>query len=421
MRYALISSALALLLFACGGTGSNDTCTGSDCPAKDGGALNDTGSATDTGRDVAADRSVRDSALKGDSGDASKSTDGGDGSIHEAASEAAFDAGPRCAAKPTLLVNATTWVGDGADGIQAPSVALSATDVYYVLDLSLPCFADGGCSASAGSIWMVPVGGGPSSPVVTGLGYITSHFVTTSTSVVFGAYETPGSSLATGYVYSVPLAGGATTTLATAVGGAGYVATDGTNAYFSDNDGVKRVALSGGPTDLLTTDDWFSFAPIAGNLVLADFSGGLVASVSLDGGAPTTLAAAQLGPLYPVGCGSAICWANAGDEIGGGGLPGGEGDIVQLVLGSTTPLSTSGSLFEPTGLVYDGDNFFVTAGGGPFGDLMRVPGTGGAPVSLVTYPGSNGAAVDESCVYWADPLGGVYSLIKTSPGGFSVK
>lgn len=415
--------ALAPLLAACGGAGSNDNCPGGVCPGPDG-ATSDTGSTMDAGsrRDVEGDRVGHDGGRTGhDAGDASKPTDGGDAGIHEAASETGLDAGGKCAATPTRIVSATTWIGDGADGVQAPSLAITTTDLYYVIDSSLPCFADGGCGASAGSIWSVPLGGGTPSPVVTGLGYVTDHFVTTSTSVVFGAYPTPGSPMSTGYIYSVPLGGGALTTLATAVGGSGFVTTDGISAYFNDDDGVKSVPLAGGTTVVLTTKQYFSFAPIGGSLVLADFSGNDVRSVALDGGAPMKLATKQVGPLYPVACESVICWANAGDEIGGGGLPGGEGDIVELAGGVPVPISKSGQLFEPTGLVYDGADFFVTAGGGPFGDLSRVPGAGGPPVSLATFSGSNGAAVDEACVYWGDALGGIYSLIKSSAGGFSVK
>jgi hypothetical protein len=427
VRHAPFLGLLLLLHpLACGGAGSGESCPDGHCP-QDGGGHAD--SAPDVAADVgpgdaAPDRTARDSSKVSDGSDDGAPHDARDRSDvrpREAASEASQDAGPPCGTTPTLIANARFWKPDGATSIEAPSVALSATDVYYVLDFGAPCFADGGCSGSEGSIWSVPKGGGVSTVVVRGFGYITTHFVTTSTHVIFGAYETPGSSLDKGYIYSVPLGGGTPTKLATAVGGAGFVATDGTDVYFNDNDGVKKVALSGGSVDTLVTEEYFSFAPVAGSLILADFSNNRVESLSLDGGARTTLATNQVGPLYPVGCLSSFCWANAGDEIGGGGLPGGEGDIVQLLGGSATAISTSPSLFEPTGMTYDGDDFFVTAGGGPFGNLLRVPGTGGPPVNLATFSGSNGSAVDDLCVYWADPLGGVYSLIKSSAGGFSVR
>jgi hypothetical protein len=44
--------------------------------------------------------------------------------------------------------------------------------------------------------------------------------------------------------------------------------------------------------------------------------------------------------------------------------------------------------------------------------LVRVPANGGDPAVVIPSPTDAGVAVDASCVYWADPGRGVFSITR---------
>jgi hypothetical protein len=417
---------------ACGSSG--------DSSGKDSGVepAGDAGQRKDVSADSSPDDAAKDSARRDTSADVEGETDGGEPDV------GSVDAGPRCASSPTLLVSTSTLLTlDPPDSSvpvakEAPSVAVMG-DLYFVndfltgcegpppsLDAGPPHVPEAGCGGWTGSIWRMPVRGGKPLPVVSNMGLVGSHFLVTKNAVVFGAStETGKQPGGTNSIFSSPLLGGSKTTLATTTGFPGFLATDGTNVYFSDDGGVKSVPLTGGSPTLVTNASIFSFAPVGSNLVLADFSNDRVLSVPLGGGSTTTLATHQLAPLYPTACGSDTCWLNAGD-LGGedGGLPPLTGSLEQLVSGTTTTLAQSSSLFEPFGLAFDGTDFFVVTGSGSagIGNLTKVQASDGTLTNVATFsPGTNGVAIDDECVYWSDGLGGIYSLAKSANGPFSVE
>jgi hypothetical protein len=396
------------------------------------------GSAGDSGSGDSGSEPKSDGGHEHDSGRDVETRDAqSDTSIDDAVAEGGMDAGPRCAATPTLLLPASSWASDAAAGTMTPSIQVADDAVFYVTnnqtgctvtppspDSGPPVLPEGGCGGWTGGLFRIPVRGGSPTQLIAPTGEIASHFVVTKDGVVFAASTDKGKDPGgTAYLFRVPLKGGTMIKLATTSGLAGYVATDGTNAYFSDNDGIKSVPVKSGSVTTLTTDLVFSFAPIGSELILADFSNNRIGSVPLSGGSTTTVATAQLAPVYPLACGSSICWANAGNLSGAeadGGLPPREGALQKSTAGTTTNLSTSSSLFEPFAVVFDGDDFYTVAGSSG-GDISRIPGNGGATTVLVSTLAANGLAIDESCVYWSDTFGGIYSLAKSASGPFSVK
>jgi hypothetical protein len=99
--------------------------------------------------------------------------------------------------------------------------------------------------------------------------------------------------------------------------------------------------------------------------------------------------------LQPILCGESVCW------FSGGAL---DMRLRQLVPGgSPTTLATGFS--EPHDLVFDGQYFFVTTGGGGSA-LERIPAAGGTPALI--QPGGSGLALDGECLYWSD-FSGIYA------------
>jgi hypothetical protein len=436
-RWPLFLSALVVtsgLGIACGSSTSSQDGDGGKSPSPDGGHKSDAAHEPDAERDGA----KRDVVEAG-------SDAGSDSSLEDAGGDADHDAGPKCAATPTLLLSTASLTSEDAPdssvpyGVSAPGLAVAGDFIYYVNDYLLGCelpppsleagpppIPDGGCGGWTGSLWRVPVRGGKPSQVVPVMGEINQRFLAIDDFVVFAAStETGKDPTGTSYVFKVPQKGGPLVKLASTTGLSSFLATDGTNIYFNDADGTKSVPLAGGSTTTITSVSAFSFAPVGSNLILADFTNDAIESVPLTGGPPTTLATKQLAPVYPVACGSDVCWINAGN-IGGedGGLPPLQGELQQLASGSVTTLAIGSSLFEPFGLAFDGTDFFAVSGSGAGaeGQLTRIPADGGAAVVVATFsPGTNGLAIDDECVYWADALGGLYSLAKSATGPFSVE
>jgi hypothetical protein len=266
------------------------------------------------------------------------------------------------------------------------------------------------------------VGGGTPSLVVPFTGEISEHFFTTKDAVIFAASTKKGEAPSgSSYIFSVPFKGGSTTTLATTTGLAGYLATDGTSVYFADDDGTKSVPLAGGSVTKITSLSDFSFVPVGTNLILADFQGETLLSVPLAGGSTTTLASGQDGPIYPLACGDSICWMSAGhityNDADEPSPP--VGTLEQRAPdAAVSALSTSVNLGDPFSFVFDG-SFFYVLGGDDGMAVTKVPAAGGTPQVMAAGSPGSGLAMDEACLYWADQMGGIYSLAKSATGPFT--
>jgi hypothetical protein len=176
--------------------------------------------------------------------------------------------------------------------------------------------------------------------------------------------------------------------------------------YFDDDTGTKVVALPAGTPSLVSSLDAFSGSLIGGDLVLADFNTGTVERISTANGAIQPIATGQLGPLYPLACGNAICWMNAGDANNPGSImrfaPGGSPEVV----------ATHAALHHPHGFVFDGTDFYVTSDA--FGGaLTRVHAADGSVHFLSGLPGDGTVAVDDQCAYFSD-FDGIFSIAKDS-------
>lgn len=127
----------------------------------------------------------------------------------------------------------------------------------------------------------------------------------------------------------------------------------------------------------------------------ADDAGGNVFTIPRSGGTLTPIATGQSSPYFPVSNGSAICWI---DAIACAGVSDadvcvagqGEGAIVCASPNAApVTIAESSSLYLPTGMLFDGANFFVTTGEDASfdGPLTRVPAAGGAPTVIAQADG----------------------------------
>jgi hypothetical protein len=302
---------------------------------------------------------------------------GGTGGSGGGGSGSGGSPGPKCSSKQTTLVK----------GVNIDDVAVNATDVFYTVNNGDP--------TNPGSVSSVPIRGGKVTvltPAAMPIGV-----ALTDTLVIFGDEA--------GGIFTVPIAGGTKKKIAPTKGQPAHLVIDATNVYFSDDVGTKSVPIAGGAVKTLSSDVGFSLAIDGDQLIIADFGGGNVLSVPRTGGATKTLAKMQGGPLYPVTVGKNLVWIDAGDLMGGAGT------LMQLSPGGApTAISMGGALYRPHGLVYDGTNFYVTADAGP--DLAKVPGGGGDPVVVTNLAGDAGLAVDDECLYVAEPAFGLISLAK---------
>jgi hypothetical protein len=157
---------------------------------------------------------------------------------------------------------------------------------------------------------------------------------------------------------------------------------------------------------VLWSTEAFSGSLINGDLVLADFTAGTVERISTTTGAVQPIATGQAAPLYPLACGDAICWINAGTALKPGAImraaPGGDPQTV----------ATHAALYHPHGFVFDGTDFYVTADTFS-GALTRVHAADGSVHFISGLPGDGTVAVDDRCVYLS-AFGGIFSIAKDS-------
>jgi hypothetical protein len=188
--------------------------------------------------------------------------------------------------------------------------------------------------------------------------------------------------------------------------------------YFVDQSGLQSVPLTGGGVQALSNAVPLQAASglaVVGSSVVVT-TNGTVYSVPVGGGTPTTLAtpwaSASRGPqpnaVFPMACGSDICWwTGASNSLGG---PTGPGFIARLAGGSVTTISAP---VGPASLSFDGTDFFETVGCDLCtGTLYRVPASGGEMVIMAQgwY-----AVVEGAYVYFS--VAGGFNLPSSYDGG----
>ncbi len=302
----------------------------------------------------------------------------------------------KCSATPRKIVDGSTFApSTGIVAVSAPVVAIEGGYLYYTLAYE----ATSGGTAPTGHVMRVAVDRDGALPEPFADSAHPVQLVIAAQTVWFADDVAGG-------VHAVPVAGGSAR-LAADVAGPGWLAHDDANVYFQDTAGIESVPLAGGAVHHIANQVVFSFGVIAGNVVQADFQGGTVSSVPVAGGAATQLASGQLGPLYPVSCGTSVCW------VDGGNLQSLEGTLVAVAPGGASPLVTAARLFHPHGVLTDGTHLFVSAEGDGY-TLSRVAMDGSTLDAIAQSPGLSSIAIDDDCVYWS-ALDGLYSLRKDAP------
>jgi hypothetical protein len=154
----------------------------------------------------------------------------------------------------------------------------------------------------------------------------------------------------------------------------------------------------GGNVRRLTNKQGFSLTLSSGKLLAIARPG--IVEVPVDGGSTTDLVQ-DAGALWPIDCGSSICWTSVMSFMSA---------AIMRKDGAADPVvvTQSDSLGEAHDLIFDGRNFFVTAGAGG-GLLYRVPAEGGQPLLLAINSGLTALAMDDTCIYWSS-IDGIFSL-----------
>jgi hypothetical protein len=206
-----------------------------------------------------------------------------------------------------------------------------------------------------------------------------------------------------GAVMRAPLDGGSAVQLADAGYAAYGLAVDGTNAYWSNyygHVGVAMVPLDGGPPTQLAAYSSGSMAcagvAVAGSEVYFAtnvLTTGDVRRVPIDGGSPTLLTPEEpyaYGEIFAMGP-DGIYWQSNHTLL-----------RVSLDGGAPTTLATG---VTPHGLAVDPASAYLTeqAGGLAGNSVMRIPLDGAAPVTLQSnLPSPQAIAVDSTGIYWTD-------------------
>jgi hypothetical protein len=312
----------------------------------------------------------------------------------------------KCGPAPTSLISSNGLFSLASGGLSAAmDLAVNATDLYVAVN-----------SNPNATIVRVPLGGGSVSTVATVEGN-EQALVLTDTYVIFAESHTASNNGWAGEIVRVGLDGSNRTILfsgtissSSIFGPAGTLATDGKNAYFAAQDGVRSVPLAGGAAPVLTTHTG-AMALVGSNVVVADSTAEGIFSVPAAGGPVTALTTGLSGNLGPVvACGSSLCWAS---EIEVGPSMVGTETLQELgPSGPPTTLSQGDALYVVYRLVFDGTEFFATTlADASEGTLVRVPAAGGSPASGAF---GSGVAVDDECLYVADTASGVYSVAKAA-------
>jgi hypothetical protein len=317
--------------------------------------------------------------------------DGGDAGASEGQEASAA---AKCGAVPTLLVDYVLQVPDaGRTAVVMPDIAVNATDLYYLVSWYEPV---GSSAPITGYLMRIPLGGGTAVRMASihgdGSQSAPQLLAVTPSAAIFGTGV--GSDGGTDELVSVAAKGGEATVLATTSGIATAIVTDDQNVYFVDHEGTKSVPLTGGTIRTLGPVV-FSIGVAGQKLYLA---GATLSSVPVQGG-PITVVASDQSSMFPIGCGSTVCWLDS------------DGQLMRLGPGGT-PVVLFQGFTEPHALVFDGNDFFFTVGASGLA-LFRVPSAGGTGAVVESEVGITGLALDEACIYWSS-ISGIWSLARST-------
>jgi hypothetical protein len=313
----------------------------------------------------------------------------------------------RCGPTPKVLVPAGSYpqASDaGAVSLVVGSMTLEGSDLYVVLDPTVP-------GVTSGEVMRVSTHGG--SPVLLATGYLFVPPAFTSTSVILGYLDSNASAASIAAFSRDGNSGGALASF-TSSSLLTPPVTDGVSVYFVDGSGVESVPVDVAATPpaptLLATAFPTTLGVFGQRLLMLEPDGGVDSlPLAADAGTATTLgkgSAAIPGSL--VSCGPDACWL-------------GTGVIYQIdpTVGPLSPLALlSGPVAAPSGLAFDGTNFFVSGQSGPTATssaIVSVPAQGGAGTVVATLPSSSAIAVDDACVYFSTSTG-IFSLLKSATG-----
>ena len=192
----------------------------------------------------------------------------------------------------------------------------------------------------------------------------------------------------------VPLAGGAAVVLTAspAIIGDGDLVTDGSFLYWADADGIRKMAIAGGPIQTLVSGMAFAHLGLDGS-VLYYSSGNTILTVPTSGGASTTVlsAASAITAMYPPSATDGnVYW---GEDNGSVALfPGPSDSVYQLQAPSAGVSVTSVSV---------ADNYILW--GERYPDGYKVEGyDNGNVLSVPTSGPAVDVQGDAGAWYWAD-------------------
>jgi hypothetical protein len=269
----------------------------------------------------------------------------------------------------------------------------------------------------SGSVIKVPLTGGAATTLASVNNADPWGIVVDATSVYWVNDEAsvPGSNSSEhgkGSVMKVPLGGGTPTTLASGLTFPAGIAVDATNVYWTTaGDSIEtashimKAPLSGGTATTLVsglnmTNLYTSIAVDATNVYWTNPNGASVMKVSLDGGAPITLASSQNNPASITVNATGVYWTSYVSNVSN------TGSIMKVPLDGGTPTAlASGQRFDETifmRIAVDVSNvYWMNCGYDHNAALMKVPLSGGTLTTLASGQDDvEGMAVDASSVYW---------------------
>jgi len=190
----------------------------------------------------------------------------------------------------------------------------------------------------------------------------------------------------------VPLTGGTAVVLATSPAAIGNrdLVTDGSSLYWADADGIRKMAITGGPVQTLVSGQTFAHLGLDGPLLYYS-SGNSILTVPTSGGASTTVVSAPsaITAMYPPSAASGVLWGEANGSVNG--LDGAMYQLQAPVAGvSVTSVSVTG-------------NYIVWAD--CFPQWCQVDGTDGSVVSVATSGIPVDVQGDGGAWYWGDSSG----------------
>jgi hypothetical protein len=208
-----------------------------------------------------------------------------------------------------------------------------------------------------------------------------------------------------GSVMSVPKCGGIPTTLAARQFAPGLVALDSTRIFWTTGTGVVSESKSGGTPTTLASKQGFpqGIAIDANNIYWADQESGqeclpdtgTIMKAPLGGGTATTLASHLFGPAYVTVHDGVLYWSNAGSgtvlsvSVDGG--------VVSTIASGKNASAADELAVDDTGIYWENPLLLDAT-------LMKAGLDGGALTALVTMPLArgefSGLALSDTEVYW---------------------